>query len=149
MLAETRQAIDDKDQIRGLIESWISSVRAKDVEGSIAPYASDVVAYDLVNPLQYKGTEEIKKRLTEWFSSFDGPIGIELRDLIITAGDDVAFCHGLHRVNGTKTDGAKLDMWWRTTLCLSKIDEKWTLVHSHDSVPFNMENGMASLDLQP
>jgi uncharacterized protein (TIGR02246 family) len=148
MLGEARQGMDNKGQIRELIESWISSVRAKDVEGSAAPYAADVVAYDLINPLQYTGTETIKKRLTEWFSSFEGPIGIELRDLDITAGDDVAFCHGLHRVNGTKTDGTKLDMWWRTTLCLSKIDEKWTITHSHDSVPFNMENGMASLDLK-
>jgi uncharacterized protein (TIGR02246 family) len=148
MLGEARQGMDNKGQIRELIESWISSVRAKDVEGSAAPYAADVVAYDLINPLQYTGTETIKKRLTEWFSSFEGPIEIELRDLDITAGDDVAFCHGLHRVNGTKTDGTKLDMWWRTTLCLSKIDEKWTITHSHDSVPFNMENGMASLDLK-
>ena len=146
---EAKQAASDQGQIRELIENWISSVGAKDVDGAILPYQSDVVAFDLVDPLQYVGSEAIKKRLAEWFASFDGPIGIELRDLEITAGEDVAFWHGLHRVNGTKTDGVKLDMWWRTTLCLSKIDGKWTIRHSHDSVPFNMENGMASLDLKP
>jgi ketosteroid isomerase-like protein len=40
-------------------------------------------------------------------------------------------------------------MWWRTTLCFRKIDEKWMLTHSHDSVPFNMETGKASLNLEP
>lgn len=149
MLGEARQGMDNKGQIRELVEAWISSVRAKDVEGAVAPYAADVVAYDLVNPLQYSGIDTIKTRLTEWFASFEGPIGIELRDLDITAGDDIAFCHGLHRVDGTKTDGVKLEMWWRTTLCFRKIDEKWTLTHSHDSVPFDLENGKASLDLQP
>ena len=149
MLGEARQGIDNKGQIRELIEAWISSVRAKDVEGSLAPYAADAVAYDLINPIQYNGTDMIKKRLTEWFSWFRGPIGIELRDLEITAGDDVAFCHGLHRVDGTKTDGVKLDMWWRTTLCFRKIDEKWMLTHSDDSVPFNIETGKASLNLEP
>ena len=149
MVGEAKQEIDNKGQIRELVENWISSVRAKDVDASLAPYAADVVAYDLIDPLQYNGTDMIRKRLTEWFAWFKGPIGIELRDLDITAGDDVAFCHGLHRVNATKTDGTTLDMWWRTTLCLARIEGKWTVTHSHDSVPFNMENGKASFDLQP
>jgi len=148
-MGEAKQATSNQAQIRELIESWISSVRAKDVDGAMLPYRSDVVAFDLVDPLLYVGSDAIRKRLTEWFASFDGPIGIEFRDLEITAGEDVAFCHGLHRVNGTKTDGVKLNMWWRTTLCLSRIDGKWAIMHSHDSVPFNMENGMASLDLEP
>jgi ketosteroid isomerase-like protein len=81
--------------------------------------------------------------------SFEGPIGIEFRELDVVAGDELEFCHGLHHVNGTKTDGTKLEMWWRTTLCLRRIEGSWTINHSHDSVPFNMDNGMASLDLKP
>ena len=148
MTAEAKK-VTENEQIRNLIDTWVQAVREKDVEGSAAPYASDVISYDLVDPLRYNGSEMIRKRLTEWFASFDGPIGIEFRDLHITAGDDVAFCHGLHHVDGTKTDGTKLEMWWRTTLCLSKIEDRWTITHSHDSVPFNMENGMASFDLKP
>lgn len=149
MAAETKQLIDSEGQIRKLIDTWMDAVRAKDVDGSVSPYASDVIAYDLVNPLQYNGSNLIRKRLTEWFSSFEGPIGIEFRDLEVSAGDEVAFCHGLHHVNGTRTDGSKLEMWWRTTLGLRKIEGRWTVTHSHDSVPFNMENGMASFDLKP
>lgn len=148
MTAEAKK-VTENEQIRNLIDTWVQAVREKDVEGSAAPYASDVISYDLVNPLRYNGSDMIRKRLTEWFASFEGPIGIEFRDLDVTAGDDVAFCHGLHHVDGTKTDGTKLEMWWRTTLCLSKIEGRWTITHSHDSVPFNMENGMASLDLKP
>ena len=149
MTAETRQTMDNEGQIRELIDALAAAEAAKDVEGSVAPYATDVVSYDLINPLQYNGVDTIRKRLDQWFSSFEGPIEIEFRDPVISAGDDVAFCHGLHHVNGTKTDGTKLEMWWRTTLCLRKIDAKWTITHSHDSVPFNMENNMASFDLKP
>lgn len=85
----------------------------------------------------------------KWFSSFQGPIGYEMRDLSITTGDGVAFCHSLNRVSATRTDGKKLDMWWRATVCYCKIDGKWMITYEHSSVPFDVESGKASLDLKP
>ena len=67
----------------------------------------------------------------------------------IAAGDDVAFCHSLNRVIGTKVDGNKIDMWWRATVCLHKVGGKWIVTHEHQSVPFNVESGRPSLDLKP
>jgi ketosteroid isomerase-like protein len=77
------------------------------------------------------------------------PITLEMFDLIITAGDDVAFCHSLNRINGTTTSGGKLNMWVRATVCLGKIEGEWMVTHEHTSVPFNTGSGMASLDLTP
>ena len=136
-------------QIRKLMDDQAKAVRAKDVSGSMSNYAPDVVSFDVVNPLQKTGLDARRKRAEEWFSSFQGPIGYELRDLSIAAGGDVAFCHSLNRVNGTKTDGGKIDMWWRATVCCRKIDGKWMVTHEHSSVPFDVESGKASLDLQP
>lgn len=34
-------------------------------------------------------------------------------------------------------------------MCCRKIDSKWMIVHEHDSVPFDMETGKASIDLKP
>jgi ketosteroid isomerase-like protein len=65
------------------------------------------------------------------------------------AGDDVAFCHSLNRIDGTKTDGNKLKMWWRSTVCFRKIDNNWKIAHEHASVPFDVTSGFASLDLKP
>jgi ketosteroid isomerase-like protein len=61
----------------------------------------------------------------------------------------VAFSLSLNRVNATKTDGKRLDMWWRATVCYRKIDGKWMVTHEHSSVPFDEESGKASLDLKP
>jgi uncharacterized protein (TIGR02246 family) len=149
MAAESKQLIDDNGVIRELIDAWAVAVRAKDVDALISYYASDVVAYDVVNPLEFKGTDMLRQRLTEWFSSFEGHIGFEISGLEVAAGSDVAFCHGINRVIGIKTDGVKLDMCWRATLCCRKIDGRWTITHSHSSVPFDMETGMVSLDLKP
>lgn len=150
MIAKPKLGSDNlKEVIRHLVEEVMIAVRAKSVEGAVAPYAADVVAYDLVKPLEHRGIDSLKQRLDQWFSSFDGQLEVEFRDLEITASDEVAFCHGLHHVKGTTIAGKRLEMWWRTTLCLSKVNDTWTITHSHDSIPFDMKSGIASMDLKP
>lgn len=139
----------DKDQIRTLMNERVRAVRTKDVNAAISNVAPDILSFDVVNPLQHIGSDASRIRADEWFSSFQGPIGYEIRDLSITAGDDVAFCCGLSHVSATKTGGGQLDMWWRTTVCFQKIDGKWMITHEHNSVPFDVKDGKASLDLQP
>lgn len=139
----------DVVQIRKLIDDRVKAVRARDVNGSMANIAPDIVSFDVVNALQYVGSDALGKRAEQWFASLQGPIGYEIRDLSITAGDDVAFSHGLSHVSATTTKGGQLDMWWRTTFCFGKIDGKWMVTHEHNSVPFDVESGKASLDLKP
>jgi ketosteroid isomerase-like protein len=71
-------------QIRALIDDPIKAVRTKDVSGLLASYAPDVLVFDLVKPLQYCGSDALRKRATEWLSSFEGPVGYEVRDLSIS-----------------------------------------------------------------
>jgi len=136
-------------EIRALYADWAKAIRAKDIEGSLAHYARDVLAFDLIDPLRYVGSDAVRERLEQWFSSFDGPIGYENRDLSVTEGDDVAFAHSLNHVDATTTAGQKIDMWWRATVCFRKLDGRWMVVHSHTSVPFDMASGQASVGLRP
>ncbi len=147
-MATENKAIDEA-QIRGLIENKIKAVRAKDIDGATSDYAADVMSFDVVNPLRYIGANAVRKRLEEWFSSFQGSIGLEIRDLSITAGEAVAFSHCLNHVSATTTGGGKLDMWWRETACYRKLEGKWLITHQHSSVPFDVESGKASLNLKP
>lgn len=148
MTAATGNAVEEA-QIRALIDDRAKAVRAKDVNGAISSVAPDILSFDVVNPLQRIGSNASRKRAEDWFSSFQGPIGYEIRNLSVTAGDDVAFSHGLSHVSATSKDGGQLDMWWRTTICFRKIDGKWMVTHEHNSVPFDVESGKASLDLKP
>ena len=136
-------------EIRALIDAQARAIRAKDIDGSVARYAPDVMLFDVVNPLRSSGSDALRQRLSQWFASFDGPIGYELRDLNIAAGDDVGFSHGLNRVRATTTDGRQLDMWWRATVGYRKIDGAWRITHQHASVPFDVTSGQASLHLRP
>ena len=148
MTAENSKATDEA-QLRALIDGRVKAVRAKDIKGAMSNVAPDVLSFDVVNPLQYIGSDAARNRVEEWFSSFQGPIGYEIRNLEITTGEGVAFCHSLNRVSATRTDGEVLEMWWRATVCFRKIDGKWMVTHEHQSVPFDPESGRASLDLKP
>jgi uncharacterized protein (TIGR02246 family) len=136
-------------EIRALIEEQAKAIRAKDVEGSLASHAPDVVLFDVVKPLRSTGADAARERLAAWFASFRGPVSYEAQDLVIAAGEDVAFCHGLKRVRATTTAGQRLDMWWRATICYRKFEGAWRVTHEHASVPFDVASGRASLDLAP
>jgi uncharacterized protein (TIGR02246 family) len=136
-------------EIRALMDEWVEAARAKDVDALLSHHAADAVLFDVVNPLRYVGASAVRRRMAEWFASFKGPIGYELRDGSFAAEGDVGFCHSLNHVTGIKTDGTALDMWWRATLCFRKRDGKWLVIHGHSSVPFDVKSGKASLDLKP
>ena len=135
--------------IRGIIEERVKAIRAKDINALMSNYASDAVSFDALNPLQNNGSDAGRKRAEAWFASYQSSINYEIRDLHVKAGEAVAFCHYLYRVSGTTTSGEQVDMWVRATICFSEAEGKWVVTHEHDSVPFDVETGRASLDLKP
>jgi ketosteroid isomerase-like protein len=136
-------------EIHAVFEVRVNAVRVKDIEKLMSGYAPNVLSFDVVDPLQYAGLDEIRSRMEEWFSSFEGPINLENLNLTIAADEDVAFCHSLSHVNAATTGGGRLEMWWRETVCFRRINNKWMITHQHSSVPFDVESGKASLDLKP
>jgi ketosteroid isomerase-like protein len=140
----------DEVELRQLVDGWTKAIRAKDANGVVSHYAPDIMSFDLAPPLRYQGADALRKSLAEWFVTFRGPVGYELRDLSITAGDSVAFCHSLNRISGARTTGEETDVWVRGTVGFRRIGGKWTVTHEHLSVPFEMEPPFkASLDLKP
>jgi uncharacterized protein (TIGR02246 family) len=136
-------------EIRDLVDGWVEAIRAGDVDARVASYAPDVLSFDAVNPLQRVGSDAVRERLEVWLSAYRGPVGYELRDLRVTAADDVAFCHSLNHITGTLKEGGDVDMWVRTTVGFRKVDGRWIVTHEHTSSPFDLETGKASVDLQP
>ena len=88
--------------------------------------------------------------MESWFQTWDGPIGYDIGEPVIEAGDDVAFCHGLTHMTGTKADGERVDLWFRSTVGLRRTAAGWQITHEHDSTPFYMDgSGRAATDLRP
>jgi ketosteroid isomerase-like protein len=135
--------------LRKLIDDRLKALHDKDINALLSNHAPDILSFDVINPLQYVGADTVRERAEKWFSSFQSSIGYEIRDLSITIGETVAFCHYLYHVSGTLIDGGNVEMWVRATVCFSKIDNKWVIMHEHQSVPFDSETGKALLNLKP
>lgn len=139
----------DEAEIKRAIEDWVEALRAGDIDGVMAIYAPELVAFDLVPPLQYVGAETYRNHWLQGWSSLQGPMGYEIHDLSITVGDDLAFTRSLNRSSATSKTGQKTDVWLRYTTCLRKISGKWLIVHVHVSLPVDPATGRAVLDLKP
>ncbi len=148
MITENNKATAET-QIQQLIEERVKAIRDRDINALLSNHVPDVRSFDLLAPLHYTGADTVRERTQKWLSSYQGSISYKIRDLEITAGDDVAFCHYIYHVTGTLTGGGNVDMWARATVCLREIDGKWMIAHEHQSVPFDVETGKASLDLKP
>ena len=91
-----------------------------------------------------------RRNVEEWFATWQGPIGYEIRDPIITVGEGVAFSYSLNRIYGKRTNGENTDVWVRVTAGFRKVNGKWLITHEHVSVPFYMDGSdRAAVDLKP
>ena len=140
---------NDETEIRRRIEGIVAGIGAKDIEGLRRLYSADVVSFDVEPPLQHVG---IEAKLANWRRAFAffREVSYEVRDLVVTVGDDVAFGHLFGRLHGTLPDGtAAGGMWVRGTFCFQKIDGSWLIVHDQASVPFDITTGRGVTDLEP
>jgi hypothetical protein len=59
-------------------------------------------------------------------------------------------CHGLVNLRSEKIGEGTIDMWFRSTWCLGRIDGRWRITHEHNSTPFYMDGTYrAATDLVP
>lgn len=130
-------------------ESWVAAVRDQDIDAIVAHYAPDIVAFDAVTKLQFKGVEAYRDHWLACMEMCRGPMVFELHEVTIHADGEVAFCHALHRCGGTNDKGETEVGWLRMTSGYRRLEGQWKVVHEHFSVPFEMESGKALFDLEP
>jgi ketosteroid isomerase-like protein len=140
---------ENEIQIRARLDDWANAARAKNIDGVMSHYAADVVAFDAILALQFRGAAAYRKHWETCFTLCPGPTTFEIHDLGITARDDVAFCHYILRCGGTGPDGEEHAGWMRVTVCFRKVEGTWIIVHEHFSAPFDPQSSKALLDLEP
>ena len=138
-----------EDELRAVVEERVRAVHAKDPVPLAARQAADVVTFDVLPPLAARGSAAVREKTRAWFDAYAGDIGYEVRNLQVTAGDDVGFCSFVYRVSGTLAAGGEVDMWVRATLGCRRVDGRWLIVHDHESVPFDPATGAAVIDASP
>jgi ketosteroid isomerase-like protein len=127
--------VDTKTEVRTLLDGRVDACREKDIDRLMSLYSPDVVYFDVVPPLQFVGSAEVRRNFTRWFDEYDGPIGLETHDLSVAAGEDVAFAHMLHLDSGTRRNGVDGAVWVRSTVCCRRSNGTWLITHEHISMP--------------
>jgi uncharacterized protein (TIGR02246 family) len=138
----------EETEIGAVIEDWAEGIRRKDVERAASHFDPDAVCFLLAPPLV--ADRPVRQDLEAWFATFDGPLGYEIRNLTVFTSPDLACAHSLNHLTGKKAAGESVDVWFRVSFFLHRINDRWLIVHCHESVPFLMDGSeRAALDLKP
>ncbi|MRJ22233.1 DUF4440 domain-containing protein [Pseudomonas haemolytica] len=135
--------------INTLIEQWKQAVVSQDIDKIVSFYAEDIVAFDAVGALQFKGRTAYRAHWEECMKHCPGPGIFEFHQLHIVEAADRAFAHWLAHCGGTGPDGEVKACWMRVTAGYQRINGQWKVVHEHWSAPCDMESGTTLFDLKP
>jgi ketosteroid isomerase-like protein len=141
-------AMTEEQAINDMLSARARAIGDRNAKAALSYLTDTAVHFSLAPPLAVTGKDEAS--FTSWLATWQGQIGGEVRNEALTIGGDVAFWTGLVHMTGTKTDGTKVDLWFRQTLGLVKQGGLWKVAHEHESVPFAMDgSGRALFDLKP
>lgn len=141
---------DDKAAITKRIDEWKAQMRARDLDGVMTMYAAEVVAFDVVPPLEFRGADAYRKSYQNFMDTYAGPIETEVRDFDVVVSGDLAVSRGFTRFTGKeKASGAESTVWVRVTESWRRKNGQWRIIHEHVSVPVDFATGKAVLDLKP
>lgn len=148
-MATARIATGDEDEVRRLIDAWVSAVRSSDLERIMACYAPDIVSFDAAAGLQLKGSDACRQHWETCLAMWPDQSVFELHQVGVEARQGLAFGHYLCRCGGAGPDGEVKASWMRGTVCCRKTQGGWQVAHEHFSAPFDMASGKALFDLEP
>jgi len=138
-----------KTEISTLIEHWQQAVMAKDIERIVSFYADDIISFDAVGALQFKGKAAYRAHWEACMKVCPGPGIFEFHQVHIVPAAESAFAFWLARCGGAGPDGVVKACWMRVTAGYQRIDGQWRVVHEHWSAPFDMHTGTTLFELEP
>ncbi len=141
---------DERSAIEALLKRWEQAACASDLDAVMACYTDDLVAYDAVLQLQFRGAAAYRAHWQRCMEMCPGGTLFEMAEPAIVAdGGTLAFAHYLLRCGGPDEHGELKTSWLRGTVGLRRGADGWRIAHEHISVPFDMQSGKALFDLTP
>jgi ketosteroid isomerase-like protein len=122
-------------EIEHLLHAWAERTRTGQTDAILRDHHPDAVIFDVLAPLQYKGRAAYRQSWGDWQPETQGENIFALEELAVTAGDALAFAHGLLRCGGTTADGKTFQDLVRATFCLRRGPQGWQITHQHISAP--------------
>jgi uncharacterized protein (TIGR02246 family) len=134
-VSENQNIPNDEAEVRRLVENWASAVRKKDFAGILRNHSPNILMFDVPPPLQSNGIDAYKRTWDVFFSWSHDPVVFDIIEMSVTASGEVAFVAAVMRCSGTETNGEDIELEFRLTVGLRKIDDQWMVMHEHHSIP--------------
>ncbi|KIK88361.1 DUF4440 domain-containing protein [Pseudomonas koreensis] len=136
-------------EIQALINTYREAVMTKNVDKVMALYADDIVSFDAIKALQFKGKAAYRAHWEACMEMCSGPHVFEFHEIAIETADNLAFAHWVTHCGGTNDKGETQSCWMRATACYRPVGGTWKIVHEHWSAPFDPMSGSTLFDVQP
>ena len=136
-------------QIQAIIDTYRQAVMTKDVEKVMTLYADDILSFDAIKALQFKGKEAYRAHWVACMEMCPGPHIFEFHEIAIETGDNIAFAHWVANCGGTNEKGETQSCWMRATACYRLVGGAWKIAHEHWSAPFDPMTGSTLFDAKP
>jgi len=140
-----------ESEIRSLFKDWWLGAARMDIDASMAPIAEDIVSYEHVTPLRYRGVDAVRGVCQAGFDlmeGIDGDFSWTVDDLEVRVSGTTAVAWGINRMVVKKGDATTYDSSSRGTWIFELQAEGWKLIHQHQSYPYDPETNRAIMDLQ-
>jgi len=134
-----------------LYDGWLKAVRRQDLDAVLSVYTDDVLAFDAVLALQFRGREAYRKHwqaCMEFCPMGDKEPVFEMHELVVQSEGGLAYAHALMRCGHKEGEQVEAS-WMRMTAGLQRQGEEWKIAHEHFSAPFEMPSGKAMFHLNP
>ena len=99
----------DEQRIRELHDAFERDTKARDLDRIMNQYADDLVAFDAVGALQFKGRDEYRAHWQRCFEFCQGEGFFETHELHVTASGDMAYSRMLNPLRRAQCRGPDAD----------------------------------------
>jgi uncharacterized protein (TIGR02246 family) len=121
-------------EIEALISQWLQAVRNHDLTAIRAGHDPDILMFDVPPPFLSRGLDAYMATWDLFYANAAKPVQFDLRDIAITAGDDVAFATAVGRCCDLSS-GSPVQLDFRLTMGFRKKNGQWRIAHEHHSLP--------------
>jgi ketosteroid isomerase-like protein len=130
----TNQAANDEAEIRDLITRWSQAVCDENLAGIRADHDTEILMFDVPPPFLSRGLDAYMATWQTFFACQAKPVEFVFHDVEIAAGNDVAFATAIGRC-ADLSSGEKVQLEFRLTMGLRKLNGRWRIMHEHHSIP--------------
>jgi uncharacterized protein (TIGR02246 family) len=134
-MAHGQNSSEDEAAVRAVVETWLAAIRRRDIEGILQNHSPDIVMFDVPPPFQSRGLEAYRTTWDLFYSWTSDPVIFKPTEMSITASANVAFVVATMRCGGSEANEGSEGLDFRLTMGLRKIEDRWTIIHEHHSVP--------------